>query len=196
EPLLDLARHGFDGGSGGDVGTESRGTPTALAYGFRDPFRLGITRAIVHRDRSSGLGQRQCDRPADAARAAGDQCHAVFEIIQSQHPYLLVKKHGLCLSLLETEVDGPAHADRAMYDPGRNGGSLERPDANGAAILHLDDDRSFQDDEELIGRRVHMPAVLPLENGQPQAAVVDPVEYLIPILLRHGPGLSREVDDP
>ena len=51
--------------------------------------------------------------------------------------------------------------------------------------MRLYDDGAFQNDEELVGGRVHVPAILPLEDGKAQAAVVDPIEYLVAVLLRH-----------
>jgi hypothetical protein len=108
----------------------------------------------------------------------------------------VVQEYGFSLNLFEAEVYGAADANRAVHDAGWNGCCLEGADANGGATLELDDNGSFLNDEELIRSRMHMPTVLPLEDGKAEAAVIHPVEHLIAVVLRHRRRFLAQIDDP
>ena len=80
EALFHASNHGLHGRANRDVGAEGSGFAAAVADGFGDGLSLLSAFAIVDGDRCSRLGQRQGNRLADAARAAGDQCYPPGQI--------------------------------------------------------------------------------------------------------------------
>jgi hypothetical protein len=51
----------------------------------------------IHGDRRAGLGERQSDRPADAARGAGDERDASSKINQIYPPLKMSRRLKTCV---------------------------------------------------------------------------------------------------
>jgi hypothetical protein len=73
-----------------------------------------------------------------------------------------------------------------MTGHGWNRHALPGTEVQFAVIRQIYGKASVYDDEQLIGRRMIVPAVRFIEHGQPQTAVIDTADDHVPVRLGNG----------
>ena len=81
-----------------------------------------------------------------------------------------------------------------MTGHGRNRHALPGTEVQLAVISQIDGKASVDDDEELIGRGMIVPAIRFIEHGQPKTAIIDTTDDHVPVRLRNGCALCCQID--
>jgi len=116
-------------------------------------------------------------------------------VCQESEGRFLLKKHSVRTEFLETKIHRSVFRSCPMNDASGNRRNLPRPDLQSRSVLHLNDEFAFDDQEQLVRRRMKVPRVVAPNYCQPKTMPVYAVDDRIAEVTRHRGGECLEIDD-